>query len=376
MRAVWVVLLVAAVAVVAIFLKTGDRAGAEVSKGADVEAAEDRAETRLARPPGEQVAAAALGESPTRQTVAEIEPADEPEPPPKEAYVDVAVFELESQAPIAGATLQLVPFDEPDYRSALAPPRTDEEGKATLVVRAGERYLLHVTNVFGSRGKEVLSVPPLKESERRALQAYLATGYDGHFFGLVVADEDGSPLPDATVRVLDRHVRGGRFGEDLGKHTYFEARVDASGLFDLWFDPGPRTTAFASAPGRNRMAFGVTPGWSADRPFEIRLPRTGTARVTLLDGLGRPVGGAKVTLIAEGTDLVLGDRSRVRIHYKNDPSWSATTADDGTCVIAGAASNVGLDVKVQPPAAYAWWHLEELVLKPGVEQDVEIVAPD
>jgi hypothetical protein len=123
-----------------------------------------------------------------------------------DAILIVRVRAKETQEPIAGVQLLLIPADVSGGWSpadiggsrgtADEVLHTDADGLATFIVRADEARVLQ------TQGDEVpcesvgVDVPSLSAGERRELTVALATEADLHLYARVVAEDTGEPLPE------------------------------------------------------------------------------------------------------------------------------------------------------------------------------------
>ncbi|MGE0191862.1 MAG: carboxypeptidase regulatory-like domain-containing protein [Planctomycetota bacterium] len=184
------------------------------------------------------------------------------------------------------------------------PRQTDEQGTAEIGGLEVESLALRVT-ARGYVGVEVEVV--VLADVQGPLRVALAPGtvLDG-----VVLDEAGAPVRRAQVKA----VAGGRF------HDQREARPNGSsfaivstgedGRFQI---PGIPldgiSTVIVRAPGfaQGRIAVRADKGRVAPQPLEFRLAAGGRVRGRVFDPDGKPVMGANVYVIADGTPVLKED---------------------------------------------------------------------
>jgi hypothetical protein len=199
------------------------------------------------------------------------EPADETaDDPAAELLVRVL---LDGADGVSGASVEVVPDDvviEP------LEAETDATGECVLEVPPGVGLWVRASR--GERSTAAAArVAALEPVERGELTLVLRSRPRLWFHGRVVREEDGEPLPDATVRLAsdpEERVR---------------ATTDPGGVFGIQVDHGPRE-AIVSAPGRPAVRVAVVPRHeSAFDAVRVDVPRYAELVVRLVPDEATPV---------------------------------------------------------------------------------------
>lgn len=238
-------------------------------------------------------------------------------PQPSGGTVRVRVVEAVTGRPAAGVGAKLVGFHSGPFWSQVRRGVTDSQGILQFDDVSEGRPTVYLGRISSSGSYE---------SERAnvvAGETALVTFEVDHEAAVPgrVVDEAGAPVPGARI-----WVAYGMAGTDDGD---FVANADAQGLFEIRYVGGVQFLS-ASAPGyaaSPAAAFDI--GSPRDEDGRMRLvlgSRRGVLRGTVTDGDGTPIGGAMVTLKAQGSDLPIGGAP---LSYRRPPMLTRRTDELG-----------------------------------------------
>ncbi len=211
-------------------------------------------------------------------------------------------------------------------------PITGADGRANLELDSGVEFRVLAEGDFVACGSAAAEVSPLSPAESRTITVELPSGTDAHFFGVVMADENSTPIENARVLASDDSSDGVRTGAD-GK---FELELS------LWKQP--HLTIEARGFG---AAFVVPEAGSGtgEHPSVVRLVRSAALVARIVDREGRPVAEAKVHLSAKGYESNPTGTS-LSLAILPDPDWSKPVDAGGTCRFDDLPANVPLRVEI------------------------------
>ncbi|MBI5432436.1 MAG: sigma-70 family RNA polymerase sigma factor [Planctomycetes bacterium] len=312
------------------------------------------------------------------------------------AYDDAPAFVLhgvvvdEREQPIEGAFLMLVPKQRPPGRSMRVFPqvRSDARGAFEFPLFRGQPDMVITA---GASGRELVTLTPTGDSTLAASWPEpLVVRLDRpapKLRGRVV-DEQGRPLTDAWVDVLDGTPWGvTRMGEGYldasgdctweqlaaGRTPWTHVDVDAAGGFELReLQPRAyRVVAFDRQRQRWALSEPVQAGSSGVELVIDTTNSEGRVAGRVVDSSGAPIAGALVTLDATAPDWL--ERFEAATLYGIGASRPVLTDSDGRFELNG----VGLELRslrAEPPSA-RWFAGRKSLANVTDRENVEIVLP-
>jgi Carboxypeptidase regulatory-like domain len=303
----------------------------------------------------------------------------------------VTVLAKEDGAPLEGIWVLLGP-EPPDkdlVPFSTSPQRsnrwiTDASGRIEASVPAERKVRLMTRSERAL--EESLSIEPLAVGATRTVELRLATRPDLHFVARIVADEDGSPLPEARVVVADAKrlaaYRTGmmamfskkRRGTSAAASDPTDVAVDSDGFFEVdgwsWKDLAARVEASGFATQLVPITAGHETRAAA---LEVRLARAATLDARALDAAEAPLQDVLIQLVARAHQIVAPTQATLGLTYSMElVTWEARTGPDGRARIEGLPPRVALGVHATPPHGGKQILSEEIVLEPGEVRSLDL----
>ena len=327
-------------------------------------------EPDVAAPDGPHSASEALAPSPER---ASREPVTETADPDT-AVLRVLAVSADTGAPVSGLTVYLELADSPDLSSREVPgaildgggrPRTGDDGRVTIPLRAGAEYSLRLRGGRRSPDAQVL-IEPLALGELRDRTIELRTDEDLHYFGLVVADQSELPIPGVEVRA--KLPRLGEDGQRVGTSLRWQpVPVAADGSFDVlvasWWSPGLRL----SAPGYIGQQIPIDAGHGdPTHRHVIRLVAESSLQVSVFDAQAQPAVAVDVRLSRVRQIAGMTVRTGLGEH-----DWAAETDVFGVAEFHGLPSDAPLELDLVRDGRLVFKPVDPVVLSPGELVELE-----
>ena len=304
---------------------------------------------------------------------------------PESCIVAIRVISREDKAPISGVMtiIGLARPPEADSTDSAVEQRdrargvfqdksTDAQGGVRFVVPAGEQYKVMC---YGQESRLETDVPPLGVGETREIVLELPTIA---LFGRVVADEDGSAIVGARVRVrlVDTSVHLPEASEPTGVLLDTEASLDTTvitdpdGRFRVRYVSWPQRYAWLEAVGRSPISTEPLSGHATeDDPLTVRLARSANVDVRVLEAADVGASDVQVRLSTHAYSTHVGGK------YWMDgdaPAWQATTAADGSCSIQDLPSRAPLTIELLRNSKIVLRELDAFELDPGEDRKLEL----
>ncbi len=294
-------------------------------------------------------------------------PSGPPPQPPVSGIVQTATGE-----PIAGAELYLTPpYGPPEHLKRIVEagnsdfPMTtsDEQGSFTINLSNRAHYQL----IYGKAPGYVDAIESLTHSHyipyphHSAPQeptTYTIIMYPPTTLTGIVRNEEGDPIPGATVEAVPATIKGQYFGS----RKYAHSPTNGAGKFTLTDIPETSVSLHVTTPGYAKAFKVVEPG----ETIEIEINRGATVRGKAIDIEGKPVANLELTMQNKW------DHTPDVRPSPNLWSGRALTADDG----AFAFLNV-------PPGEYTFvvphMHNQKQshgIFKTPAEESVTVTVPE
>ena len=307
------------------------------------------------------------------------------------ATLTVTVLAQEDGAPLEGIWVLIGPEPpETDLEPFLTSPQrnnrwiTDSSGRIDASVPAERKVRLMTRSERAPA--EPLTLEPLAVGETRAIELRLATRADVHFVARIVADEDGSPLPEASVVVADARRLAAyttammamfekkRLGTSASASDPTVVAVDPDGFFEAdawsWKDMAARV----QAAGFATQLVPITAGHETrETALEVRIARAATLDARALDAADAPLQDVRIQLVAHAHQIVVPSQATLGLSYSMElVTWEARTGSDGRARIEGVPPRVALAVHATPPHGPTQILTEEVTLEPGEVRSLDI----
>jgi hypothetical protein len=274
---------------------------------------------------------------------------------PDEALLDVELRALETDRPLAGVTLVLVPQDErelPNVRTFASfarlgqSPRTGQNGRARFIVPAGRALLLRAS----------------------------PTRNDLRFYGRVTAGDTGEPVEGARVLVRHEDMSRVRDRNDDHLETLLTTETGREGAFDVqvpsWRQLHLRIEADGFAPAIVSLAEGSD---TPDDALPIPLQRASALTVRVTDGEGQGLGGLTVQLRTQQRFLMQQEASLANA-ASAEANWTGTTAMGGRTTFEGLPPDAELYLEIREEGQLVRQEPTSIRLAPGERGQRELVV--
>jgi hypothetical protein len=319
------------------------------------------------------------------------------------AFITVHVAAMEDGHPIDGAQVELNVANTDFFSTTEV---VGNEGKAGNTVTADRdgiaRFVaaartLHTVFAYGSRRSEGIrpshewkSVEPLDVGESVTIDIRLRTRPDTSFFGRIIAAENGEPLVDGTIELVNsdyghlgrtgsvhavpREIRGDARSPSEELKRFTTARSDATGHFELgtaaWIDQMAYAVRI-DVPGRSLLVVPLTAGHSTiDTALVVPLTRSAIVVARVVSGAGVPQDHVIVRITHR-------DAPRQKPAFKSSysppvPTWERTTDRNGSCRIDDLPSGVPLAIELSLGDRIDRHFDPPLVLQDGEDRELEL----
>jgi hypothetical protein len=300
------------------------------------------------------------------------------------AHLEIRVIGKTKRAPIAGATVSILPKEVPDHASiewfkalptAFAQPlTTSADGTVEVDPPASIPMVVSASLDDQAAGPATSEIPALAAGERREIVLELPDGNDAHVFGKVVTTDSHTPIAGARISLVVARLE---FVDEqrAWKSTVLEARTtgaDGSFEFDYpaWREPHLRVEADGYGV---RFSAPLKECSDAGHPLLIGLSRSCTLRARVLDAQGRPFDALLVDLVAEGGALIpeeQQDRGDVRAGLP-DERWHAQAGPDGSVTFSDLPAQTWIEVYLNRSGTITRPQGHGVELAPGETKEVE-----
>jgi hypothetical protein len=282
-----------------------------------------------------------------------------------EATIEVLVLSRETQTPLSGVQLGVVRngsrqrswvMTQENEGELTVSPQSDGEGRVVFRVPPGDYEVSTTRRPFEDSDFESSSVEVLglADGSTRSVVLELGTPVEALFYGELLDDETGDPIPRARIHAF-RSLRKAALSKPPEALDTPGVSCDISGRFEVVHRALQPTYVRIDAPGYALALGAMQPGSTPQSRGTFRLRRPARLAVTVLDE-GKPAAGLDVEvrygpddLEITGEGLMIGEvetNSRGEMRHVGEIERRATTDALGTCSFDGVPPRVGLDVKV------------------------------
>jgi hypothetical protein len=273
--------------------------------------------------------------------------------------LEVLVVARESGAPVVGVSLLAQPLGE----EAVVGARTDERGRARLVVTSGAIVQIRV---LGSSEASIRHLEPLARGETRTVRLEIDTPTEARLVGRVLDEANGQPVAGARVHPLpDARARPALAASRPESRTP-EWLTDSQGWFEATVTTGRREDWQVEAPGFGPRLF-QPDGTHADREraLVVRLSRAAILRGFVRGAAER--GDLVVLARAHGFEFSVGAGAGGLDALQRRAPVSA----NGTWEMTDLPPRAGLQLELRGGETLLREEPQRLYLEPGEERTLE-----
>jgi hypothetical protein len=303
-----------------------------------------------------------------------------------ESVISVRVIAQDDKTAVADARVIVSPIEptaspsigaaqHTQAREWVIGAQTDDEGRHSFTVRADAPHLLMCD---GANARVDVQVPALSAGETREIVVEVSTAA---FYGVLVADEDGTAVAGANVRVcaqsgLDRAAAERDAARPTGVLATAQTVVgrpaisNQQGHFLLRYIGWPPRYAWIESPGRSpRIIARLTGHATVQDAITVRLVRASSATVRVVDSSRTELPGLAVRLSMQLSELV---ETNIATHSRGEIAWQLATATDGDCHFSNLPARAAMTLEIVRNGEVLQREVDALQLEPGEDRSVEL----
>lgn len=259
-----------------------------------------------------------------------------------------------------------------DSRTTLGTAKCNEYGTAEFSLPAGVNAIVYVYSEDDNMNLLTRPVERLTPGERRQVTLEIPTPpTDLHWFGLVLASEDKSPIAGARITIAGSKTQS-ESSQSPANSNGSVANSGKDGRVEMWLRSSKDKGLRIEAPGFGRAVVPVSKGHDTpETALVVLLSKSARLRAHLVVEGGRAASANSVRLSTDSDQLNSRDGVYSYLGFSETNRWDAAADDSGVCSLDDLPSGVPLNVEILIDGAVLKTDLPLLSLQPGETREVE-----